>query len=128
MADALKVEPAVTTAAAANAIAIFRIMMFTPLVARCTPAVTKAGSCHRLASRFSLSARSRCLPNVSASAVSARRTSTARAQRSIATETEIIKLLMRQFLTNKSVFEDRLYDRIAGSNPSQRSEVPRHGE
>src|SRR5882762_1279575 len=42
------------------------------------------------------------------------------AHRSIATETEIIKLLMRQFLTNKSVFEDWLYDKMAGSNPSDR--------
>src|SRR5262249_13012336 len=49
------------------------------------------------------------------SVASARRTSTARAHRSIAAETEIIKLLMRQFLTNKSVFEDRLYDRMAVS-------------
>jgi hypothetical protein len=31
---------------------------------------------------------------------------------SMAMETEIIKLLMRQFLTNKSVFEQRLYDRM----------------
>src|SRR5713101_1183641 len=57
MADALKVEPAVTTATAANAIAIFRIMMFTPLVARCTPAFAKVGSRHRVGA---LSAVARC--------------------------------------------------------------------
>src|SRR5262245_2039475 len=57
-ADALKVEPAVTTATAANAIAIFRIMMFTPLVAMCTPAFAKLESRRRVGAR-STSARCR---------------------------------------------------------------------
>ena len=54
MADALRVEPAVTTATAANAIAIFRIMMFTPLVARCTPAFAKVGSRQRAGARSAI--------------------------------------------------------------------------
>jgi hypothetical protein len=54
----------------------------------------------------------------SASAVSACRSSIARRNRSITAETEIIKLLIGQFLTNKSVFEDPLYDKMAGSNSS----------
>src|SRR5215470_19478236 len=56
MAAALRVEPAVTTATAATAIAIFRIMMFTPSVAICTPAFAKVGSRHRAGAR-SASAR-----------------------------------------------------------------------